>query len=290
MARYTFNNSDNWKNNLFTHLWAMSIVFLIWIAISYGILSLIFMEYPVLFEQTIIWRILLFIPVYIITIFSYFLFSAMDKNKNQEMMKSKMEAMVRSAEFETLKNQINPHFLFNSLNSASSLTMVDPEKAQEMIINLSDFFRFTLISSKQNFTTLADELDHALLYLEIEKGRFGEKLKISADLPQSIMETNVPSLILQPLVENAVKHGVYESSKEIKIQFLFEDIGDKIRITIINDIDSENGIAKKGTNTGLKNIAQRLELAYNQKDLLETTKKEDSFEVTLWIPKNFERN
>ncbi len=288
MARYTFNNTDNWRKNIFTHLWAMSIVFIIWLSIGYGIMTIIFTDYSQIFEQTILWRILLFIPVYIITIFSYFLFSAIDKNKDQEIVKSKMEAMVRSAEFEALKSQINPHFLFNSLNSASSLTMVDPEKAQEMIINISDFFRFSLISSKQNFTTLSSELEHALLYLEIEKCRFGSRLSISAELDPRMENIEVPSLILQPLVENAIKHGVYESSKEIKICFSFVDIGDKIKISIVNGIDANNSIAKKGTSTGLKNVIERLELSYNQKNLLETSKTKDNFEVIIWIPKTHE--
>ena len=288
MARYTFNNTDNWRKNIFTHLWSMSLVFIIWVFLDYGIMTIIFTNYSQIFEQTILWRILLFIPVYIITIFSYFLFSAIDKNNDQEIVKSKMEAMVRSAEFEALKSQINPHFLFNSLNSASSLTMVDPEKAQEMIINISDFFRFSLISSKQNFTTLSSELEHALLYLEIEKCRFGSRLSISTELDPRINNIEVPSLILQPLVENAIKHGVYESSKEIKISFNFVDIGDKIKISIINGIDSNNGIAKKGTSTGLKNVIERLELSYNQKNLLETSKTDDNFKVTIWIPKTHE--
>ena len=286
MARYTFNNSEHWRKNIVTHLWAMAIVFVIWISTSYGIMILISSEYSSIFEQTILWRILLFIPVYIITIFSYFLFTAIDKNKNQEAEQSKMEAMVRSAEFEALKNQINPHFLFNSLNSASSLTMIDPEKAQEMIINISDFFRFTLISSKQHFTTLESELEHALLYLEIEKVRFGARLSVAANLAPSMKDIKIPSLLLQPLVENAIKHGVYESSKMINIDFSFDDIGDKIKIRISNGIDSDNGIAKKGTSTGLKNVADRLELAYGQNDLIETSKTDDNFEVTLWIPKN----
>ncbi len=288
MVRYTFNDSENWQKSLQTHLIAMGIIFALWIGSTYGIITLISNDYSSSFEPTILWRLLLFLPVYLLIISSYYLFSSLDKLNNQELQKSKMEAMVRSAELDTLKSQINPHFLFNSLNSASSLTLTNPNKAQEMIINISDFFRFTLMSSKNQFTNLAKELEHALLYIEIEKGRFGEKIQVNAELPQELEDVEVPSLILQPLIENAIKHGVYESSKEVAINFLFEHIGDKIKIRIENQIDEANGSAKKSTATGLNNVTKRLELAYGQKNLLMTEKTEDSFAVSIWIPLNQE--
>ena len=284
MVRYTFINSTNWKKNLQSNLVAMTLIFLIWIASSYGILYIISSNYSSNFESTILWRFLLFIPVYLLIISIYFSLSSLSKIRDQELQTALMESMVQKAEYNLLKSQINPHFLFNSLNSASSLTITNPEKAQEMIINISDFFRFTLLSSKNQYTSLYKEIENALLYLEIEKGRFGDRIKINSNLPSNLEDIEVPSLILQPLVENAIKHGVYESSKTINISFEFKNISDKIRIRIENEIPENNGSAKKSTATGLNNVRKRLELAYQQEGLLTTEIIDNVFIVNIWIP------
>lgn len=284
MVKYAFIDNDNKSNILQMHLISLAVIFVIWSFISYGIISLLAIETSSIFASTIIWRALLFVPVYLLIIFSYYLFSSLQQIKDQDLYNSEMENQVKSAELNMLKAQINPHFLFNSLNSASSLTTSSPEKAQEMIINISDFFRYTLVSSKNQFSSLEQEIEHALLYLEIEKGRFGDKIIINCDLPVEYNDIKVPALILQPLVENAVKHGIYESTKPIKIEFSFINIGDKLRITIENDIDSSSEGSKVGTQTGLQNVNKRLEISYGQKDLMKFEKQENRFKVQIWIP------
>ena len=286
MVRYAFFESQDWKKTIQMNLLSMGIIFVIWIGASYGIITLISLDLSAIFASTILWRFLLFLPVYLLLIFSYFLFSSLKKINDQDLHAAKIENLIRSAELDMLKAQINPHFLFNSLNSASSLTTSNPEKAQEMIINISDFFRYTLISSKNQFTKLETEVEHALLYLEIEKSRFGDKIQLNCSLPKDLNNVEIPSLILQPLVENAIKHGIYESTKPINIDFFFKNIGDKIKITIENEIDIDAGNSKKGTETGLLNISKRLELAYQESNLLSYQKKENLFSVTIWIPIN----
>ncbi|OIP01468.1 MAG: hypothetical protein AUJ98_04255 [Bacteroidetes bacterium CG2_30_33_31] len=284
MVKYSNVDINLWPKILQNHLLAMGVVFLIWTASSYGILGLLITDFSNIFYESLLWRFLLFLPVYLLIVFSYYLFAYMGKVKDQELQQTKMEILIREAEFNTLKAQINPHFLFNSLNSASSLTISNPILAREMIINISDFFRFTLLSSKKPYISLAEELEHSLLYLEIEKARFGDKIQVECVLPEELRLIDVPSLILQPIVENAVKHGVYESSKDIKISFMFEDIGDKLKIIIANEIDNNAGSPKKGTGTGLKNVASRLQIAFGTDDLLKTEKTYKEFTVTLWIP------
>lgn len=163
MVRYAFFESQDWKKTIQMNLLSMGIIFVIWIGASYGIITLISLDLSAIFASTILWRFLLFLPVYLLLIFSYFLFSSLKKINDQDLHAAKIENLIRSAELDMLKAQINPHFLFNSLNSASSLTTSNPEKAQEMIINISDFFRYTLISSKNQFTKLETEVEHALL-------------------------------------------------------------------------------------------------------------------------------
>ncbi len=290
MVKYSINDSENWKTNIQTQILAMLTIFSLWIGSSYGLLSIISSEYSSNFELTILWRILLFLPVYMLIISSYYLFASLGKLNEQKLQTSRMEAMLKASELESLKSQINPHFLFNSLNSVSSLLITDPSKAQEMIINISDFFRHTLMSSKKQFSSLSQEIEHALLYLEIEKGRFGNRIKVHSELPKDLENIEVPSLILQPLVENSVKHGVYESSKEINILLRFTNIGDKVKIEIENEIDDINGSAKKSTGTGLMNVTKRLEVTYGCDNLISTERKENRFKVIIWIPLNEQTN
>jgi LytS/YehU family sensor histidine kinase len=252
---------------------------------SYGILNLLFTDYNLLFKKTIVWRARLFLPSYLMVLSMYFLLSSMQKVKDQQLQQSQMQAMIKEAEFNALKAQINPHFLFNSLNAATSLTLSDPQKARDMIINIADFFRFSLLSEKKPFWTLSDELEHALLYLEIERGRFADKLIVVSDLPIEMKDLMLPTLLLQPLVENAVKHGVYESSKPIHIHFTFENRIDYYSISIGNEINNQAGTPKKGTQTGLQNVASRLEIAYGSKQLISSQKTENQFIVKVSIPK-----
>jgi len=284
MVRYTYFDKENKSNVIKMHIISMLIIFLLWIGISYGIITLISNDLSSIFISTIIWRALLFLPVYLLLISSYYLFSSIQQINEQDIYKSEMKSQIRSAELDMLKAQINPHFLFNSLNSASSLTTSNPEKAQEMIINISDFFRYTLVSSKNQFTSLENEIEQSLLYLEIEKGRFGDKIIISCKLPEEYNSIKVPSLILQPLIENAVKHGIYESTKPINIEFSFIKVGDKLKISIVNEIDNTSEGSRVGTQTGLQNVNKRLEITYGQTNLMSYEKTEDVFRVTLWIP------
>lgn len=284
MVRYAYFDRENKGNIIRMHLISAIIIFVLWIGISYGIIALISNDLYTIFKSTIFWRALLFLPVYLLIIFSYIAFSSIQLIKDQEIYKLEIKSQIRLAELDMLKAQINPHFLFNSLNSASSLTTSNPKKAQDMIINISDFFRYTLVSSKNQFTSLEKEIEQSLLYLEIEKGRFGDKIAINCNLPEEFKLIRIPSLILQPLVENAVKHGVYESTKPTKIEFTFEDIGDKLKISIENEIDNTSTGSRVGTKTGLQNVYKRLEITYGKKNLMTYEKREERFKVTIWIP------
>ncbi len=286
MVRFTRFDDKNKINIIQMHLFSLAIIFVLWTALSYGFIALISNKVSLLFATTLIWRGLLFLPVYLLLIFSYYLFSSIQRINDQDNYKLEMQNQIRLAELEMLKAQINPHFLFNSLNSASSLTISNPEKAQEMIINISNFFRYTLVSSKKKYTTLEKEIEQALLYLEIEKGRFGDKISIECSIPEEYLNIEIPALILQPLVENAIKHGIYESIKALRIKFDFKNIGDKLKISIENDIDTSSEGSKVGTQTGLQNVKKRLEITYGQKNLMTYEKSANSFIVTIWIPIN----
>jgi two-component system, LytTR family, sensor kinase len=199
-------------------------------------------------------------------------------------VESELNNLVREAELNVLKSQINPHFLFNSLNSISSLTMTNPEKAQEMVIKLSDFLRYSLSHDRKETTTLRRELENTERYLDIEKVRFGHRLKYQLNINKDCLDASIPNMILQPLFENAIKHGVHNSTEEVLIELRCEPDENFYILRLINDFDPE-ATRPKGEGIGLKNIRQRMQLLYKRDDLLQINMGKIEFEAVLKIPK-----
>ncbi len=206
------------------------------------------------------------------------------RNLSEKQLKEvELRGLLKESELNVLKSQINPHFLFNSLNSISSLIMYDPDKSQEMIIKLSDFLRYTISEDTEKFTKLEKEIENIRLYLDIEKTRFGDKLQYDFQLEEACLKRKLPFMILQPLYENAVKHAVYESTENIliKTSCITDDNG--LTITIENNYQ-QCPLLKKGAGLGLKNIRERLCLIYHSENLLQTLKTDTYFKVILQIP------
>jgi LytS/YehU family sensor histidine kinase len=201
---------------------------------------------------------------------------------NQE---ADLKTLIKEIELNALKNQINPHFLFNSLNSVSSLTITSPEKAQEMIIKLSEYLRYSLSNEKQQITTLKTELENIRLYLDIEKIRFGDRLRFQFNCSDEALKTSIPAMILQPLFENAIKHGVYESTETISVVLDAEKVEENLLLALKNDFD-ETAKSTKGEGIGLKNVQERLFLIYKKNNLITLTKTENLFTVSIKIPQN----
>ncbi|MBN1107306.1 MAG: histidine kinase [Bacteroidales bacterium] len=221
--------------------------------------------------------------IYLLTILSYFLFTSLTNLAEKKSREVRLESIVRETELKMLRSQINPHFLFNSLNSVSSLTITDPEKARDMVIKLSDFMRYALSRKDEQPVTLKSEFDNLRLYLEIEKVRFGDRLVTIEETDPACLNVKVPVLLLQPLYENAIKHGVYESTGQVRICTKASIIQGSLKIEICNDFDTESR-QKGGTGTGLVNVKRRLELTYGNSASMITSNENGLFTVTLYIP------
>jgi len=223
--------------------------------------------------------------VYIVVTLTYYLIISFDNINKKNIKEAKLENMLRETELMMLRSQINPHFLFNSLNSVSSLTVTNPDKAREMVIKLSEFMRYALSRKEDKVVPLEKELINMRLYMEIEKVRFGDRLVLEENIDKKSLDVGVPNMILQPLYENAVKHGVYESVEKvvISVNISKNDIGTTIRI--INDFDSDT-VPARGTGTGLKNVQRRLDLFYNREAWLGTRKENGKFTAELFIPES----
>lgn len=187
-------------------------------------------------------------------------------------------------ELNSLQQKFKPHFLFNSLNSISALTISDPKKAREMIHLLSDFMRRAVQEDDQELILLRDEMDHLNRYVAIEQIRFGDRLNVTLDVEESALEKKVPSLILQPIIENAIKYGLYGSLDDVEISISIKDFDNKIEVIVKNPFDQDAQRASAGTGYGLTSIRKKIYLIYGQQQQLKTTSEDGRFTTHLTIP------
>jgi LytS/YehU family sensor histidine kinase len=191
--------------------------------------------------------------------------------------------LAKEAELSQLKQQLQPHFLFNSLNSINALVVAQPQKAREMVLQLSDFLRATIRKDHQNWLELEEELSHLKIYLDIERVRFGHRLEVEFELEDETRQMLIPQIIIQPLVENAIKHGLYEVLGQVKIQIFSQKIGAYLHLEISNPFDS-NANPVSGLGFGLSSVERRLFLLFGRSDLLTVSTEGEIFRVELKIP------
>jgi len=261
----------------------------LWVLITKFIMTTVLPEqnnYQAYWTATFPYRIGSGVFIYGLIIMTYYLFVSLSDLSEKSAREAKLESLVKETELKMLRSQINPHFLFNSLNSISSLTITDPEKARDMVVKLSEFMRYALSRKDEQPVSLQNELENLRLYLDIEKVRFGDKLTMEEDIDSNCLDFKIPVMLLQPLYENAVKHGVYESTESVRIKTQAKIIDGYFEIIISNNYETVPSL-KRGTGTGLLNVSRRLELFYGNKASIKTTKENGIYSVTLYIPKDY---
>ena len=283
-AQYiSLENNFNYKNFL-THL--ISGIISSWLWLQFGFLIIfIFIKssiYSNFFTSTAVWRFFIGLLFYYLITAFYYIIIYYNRLQEKSVKEAELKNLVTESELKSLKFQINPHFIFNSLNSMSALTTIDPDRARSMILKLADFLRYTLANNGKDKNRLEEELKNIKLYLEIEKIRFEEKFDYTEEIDNEVLDLKVPNMILQPLFENAIKHAVYDSLDKITIKLKCIIENNFLKISLENNF--EDGYSKKGAGIGLQNIKSRLELIYGQKNLVDIKKEGDIFKVILYIP------
>ena len=193
--------------------------------------------------------------------------------------------LLKEAELFKLRQQLQPHFLYNSLNSINALINIAPERAQEMIGKLSDFLRSSVKRESEDTLPISEELEYIQSYLSIESVRFGDRLQVRFE-KEYTDDATIPPFLLQPIIENAIKFGLYGSTGIVIITIHIVLEGPILNITIINPYDADTQ-PPKGTGFGLEGIQRRLYLQYARTDLLETKKDGQYFTTTLKIPQQY---
>jgi sensor histidine kinase YesM len=212
------------------------------------------------------------------------LYYTLEEHTENEQRKADAEKLAREAELFKLRQQLQPHFLFNSLNSISALITLQPAQARKMIQQLSDFLRGTLKKEENQWISLHDELQHLQLYLDIEKVRFGHRLNAFIECSEQVNHLQLPNMLLQPLVENAIKFGLYDTTEPVTIHIQAIQEAGHLVIAIQNPFDPETASPQKGTGFGLSSVQRRLYLLFGRHDLLHTAYTGNVFTTTIKIP------
>jgi hypothetical protein len=273
---------------MLTHLIAAVFISFVWTRVGAGI------AYAVLSPEQLDAMNRQFVPqmnsiftvgvlLYLISVAFHYVLIAMEESRRAEAQAVEARVLARDAELKALKAQVNPHFLFNSLNSISALTSVDPAKARQMCILLAEFLRMTLGLGEKNAIPLAEELALLERFLAIEKVRFGARLHVEEEIQEESRSVLVPPLVLQPLVENAVVHGIGNLPEGGTIRLVSQVNDGRLFIAIENTFDPE-ATSTRRTGMGMANVRRRLEGRYSGQASIQVTAAADKFRVELSIP------
>ncbi|HEY2461451.1 MAG TPA: histidine kinase [Candidatus Acidoferrum sp.] len=271
-----------------THLAAGAVISALWVELA-KILAYVLAQFPPfsgLYEQFSSQVPVLFgagFLLYLLSVAFHYVLLAMEDSRQAQTRALETSVLARDAELKALKAQVNPHFLFNSLNSISALTSIDAGRAREMCILLAEFLRMTLGIGEKALVPLSEELDLLQRFLAIEKVRFGSRLQVTVDVDAQAQFCLVPPLILQPLVENAVVHGIANLPDGGRVRLTAHCGADRLHIVIENSLDPD-APAKRKSGLGLANVRHRIEARYPKDANMSIASDEDFFRVTLSLP------
>lgn len=222
--------------------------------------------------------------LYWMTAVGHYLALEFDRARRAETRALESRLLAQDAELRMLRTQIDPHFLFNSLNSVSALTSIDPGRARDMCLLLAGFFRQTLGLEAHRKVSLREELALVERFLAIEAVRFGPRLAFEPSVGEDAQACLLPPMILQPLVENAVKHGIGALVEGGIIRLSAERAGSLLRIRVENDADFVDAGGTAGNGIGLVNVRQRLAAAYGREGSVHWAREDRVFRVDLVLP------
>ena len=269
------------------HFFLSMIISSLWLFISYGAWYLAVGENMLQYDEiraTLGWQFLFGMITYLLIAGIFYTIITYRQFREKELREAELKLLTRDAELRALKMQIHPHFLFNSLNSINALVKQTPNQARVMIAKLSDLLRISLESRDKMLVPLKEELEFARLYLDIENIRFRDRMEFNEDIDPELMDQPFPGMVLQPLLENAVIHGIAEHRGKGTIRLSLNRHDTLIVCVVSNTVGSSKSKRKKGT--GLDNIQQRLKLFYKEAYALEASLNKGWFDVRLTIPLN----
>jgi hypothetical protein len=271
---------------LANHTGAALVASCLWIVIAKGLGLLLARWIPGMDMRVSPYLVYLFssgVILYLLAVSIHYVLLSFQISRDAELEAKEAVVFAREAELKALKAQINPHFLFNSLNSISSLATVDGARARDMCIRLSEFLRSTLSLGEKEMIPLAEELALARTYLGVEQIRFGARLKVEEQIDTHCGSCQIPPLLVQPLVENAIKHGIAGLIEGGTIRLEANCENGWLRVRVRNDFDADAPPPRK-SGLGLTNVRNRLRARYETQARLDTELKDTYFLAELTLP------
>ncbi len=277
-----------WTMVIATQTWILLALALIWALLGRGyalVLDSLADSVPYLayFSEGLYSNLIVFAGQFEFFVLLHYLLIALQRGRDLEKRTLQQELLTSKAELRAIRATIHPHFLFNALNVLANITDSEPAQARNFCLRLADFLRYSVAYGDRPTATLGAELEHVENYLSIERERFGERLCTDIEAEKELLETPVPSLMLFPLVENAIKHGI-DSCIEggcLKMRAIAGD--GSLHIEICNPVD-ELGHKRQGTGIGLISLRQRLKNRYGDEATLQTCREDNFFIARICLP------
>jgi two-component system sensor histidine kinase AlgZ len=284
---FPIERNSIWKILLVT---VVSVVLIssIWVMLAWGWMALLEQFLSISLSSLPLYQTLLVFfgiatPLFFLSLAISYLISAFEHSRAAERNAFESRLLAQSAELKALRMQIDPHFLFNALNSISALTVSNAESARTMTNTLADFFRTSLSYGAKETITVREELLLLNHYLDIEKIRFGKRLRVVQNIKPDTLPCVIPSLLLQPLMENAIKHGISNRIDGGTITISIEKKNTRLFVTVHNPMD-DDAPRKKGAGMGIEIVTKRLQTLYGNDSGVDISTNNDIFQVILFLP------
>ncbi|MBU0475800.1 MAG: histidine kinase [Bacteroidetes bacterium] len=242
---------------------------------------------------SMIYEVIWATPILLVWSILYFSANIFNELIIQKETSERANALAKDAQLEMLRYQLNPHFIFNTLSSLRALVQKDQSKAKDMITKLSEFLRYSLVDNSSNEVPLSSEIEVIKSYLDIEKVRFGDDLEVKFDIENLAEDYPVPSFLLNPLLDNAIKYGYNSNTSKLYIEINAKVTTDKsLNINVINNGGLRKDIRndKDGTKTGLNNVKKRLQFIYPNSSTFSLIEKDGFVIATIIIKKQINQN
>ncbi len=266
--------STNPLKLILNHLGAAVVASAIWVEMARLLAQ--FLELRVGRPTETTYLVALGLLLYLLSVAVHYMMLAVEDSREAQVQ-------ARDAELRALKAQINPHFLFNSLNSITALTTIDPARARDMCIHLSDFLRSTLGLGERESISWREELQLARTYLDVEQIRFGSRLRVEMNVDEACTDCLIPPLVLQPLIENAVKHGIATLVEGGTIIVEGHVSDGLLEVSVENSFDPDSP-APRRNGLGLRNVRSRLETRFGNTASLTTHTSNNQFRAEMSVP------
>jgi two-component sensor histidine kinase len=224
------------------------------------------------------------IYAFCLTVLAAYVWQYIERIKQDQILQERLQAKLATAELHALKMQLQPHFLFNTLHTISNLASIDSTKAQRMIARLSELLRLSLEHVSSEAIPLRRELDFLDSYLEIEKTRFEERLRLTIDVSDEVLDAEVPSMLLQPIVENSIRHAISKKAEGGSIMIVGRKERGRVIISVSDDGSPTNDNCKRGWGIGISNTRARLQQLFESDFAFEVRPTERGTVVRIEVP------